>query len=129
MISRCSFLVDIPPSTNVLARYSMSSGFVGRSPANPKLPPATTAEEAIGDLPPIYARDQLASGELRRGAPRFDQALLYDRRRKVSVYAQAMREWPGFEAPPGLKERRALRPSADLIPSLDTSERASGHLA
>jgi DNA-binding Lrp family transcriptional regulator len=28
-----------------------------------------------------------------------------------------------------LKERRALRPSADLIPSLDTSERASGHLA
>jgi hypothetical protein len=28
-----------------------------------------------------------------------------------------------------LKERRALRPSADLIPSLDPSERASGHLA
>ena len=28
-----------------------------------------------------------------------------------------------------LKERRALRPSADLIPSLDPSERTSGHLA
>ena len=28
-----------------------------------------------------------------------------------------------------LKERRALRPSADLIPSLDPSERASGPLA
>lgn len=72
--------------------------------ANPKLPPAVTAGEAIGDLPPIYARDQLASGELRRGARRFDQALLYDRRRKVSVYAQIMRDWPGFEAPPGLRD-------------------------
>jgi hypothetical protein len=28
-----------------------------------------------------------------------------------------------------LKERRALRPSADLIRSLDPSERANGHLA
>jgi hypothetical protein len=28
-----------------------------------------------------------------------------------------------------LKERRALRPSADLIPSLDPLERANGHLA
>jgi len=73
-------------------------------PAHPKLPPAITAEEAIGDLPPIYARDQLASGELRRGARRFDHALLYDRRRKISAYALTMREWPGFEAPPGLKD-------------------------
>ena len=28
--------------------------------ADPKLPSAITSEEAIGDLPPIYARDQLA---------------------------------------------------------------------
>ena len=28
-----------------------------------------------------------------------------------------------------LKERRALRPSADLLPSLDPSERARGHVA
>lgn len=69
-----------------------------------KLPLAVTAEQAIGDLPPIYARDQLASGELRRGPRRFDQARLYDRRRKVSTYAQTMRTWPGFEAPPDLKD-------------------------
>src|ERR1700688_2640433 len=61
--------------------------------ASPNLPPAVTAEDAIGDLPPIYARQQLASGGLRRGARRFDQALLYDRRRKVSSYAQSMRTW------------------------------------
>jgi DNA (cytosine-5)-methyltransferase 1 len=32
--------------------------------ARPGLTNAISAEEAIGDLPPIYARDQLASGEL-----------------------------------------------------------------
>ncbi len=72
--------------------------------ANRKLPPAVTAEQAIGDLPAIYARQQLASGDLRRGARRFDQALLYDRRRKMSSYAQLMRAWPGFEAPVALKD-------------------------
>jgi DNA (cytosine-5)-methyltransferase 1 len=72
--------------------------------ASPELPAAVTAEEAIGDLPAIYARQQFASGNLRRGARRFDQALLYDRRRRVSVYAQLMRNWPGFKAPPALKD-------------------------
>jgi DNA (cytosine-5)-methyltransferase 1 len=70
---------------------------------NPKLAQAVTAEDAIGDLPPIYARQQLASGDLRRGARRFDQAVLYDRRRKMSPYAQSMRAWPGFEASDALK--------------------------
>ena len=36
------------------------------------LTPAVTAEQAIGDLPAIDARAQLRSGELRRGARRFD---------------------------------------------------------
>jgi DNA (cytosine-5)-methyltransferase 1 len=67
--------------------------------ASPKLPPAVTAEEALGDLPPIYARDQLAAGDLRRGARRFDQNVPYDGRRKISAYARLLRSWPGFEAP------------------------------
>ena len=37
-----------------------------------ELPSAVTVEEAIGDLPPIYARTQLKEGTLRRGARRFD---------------------------------------------------------
>lgn len=68
-------------------------------PASQKLPPAVTAEQAIGDLSPIYARQQLAAGELRRGARRFDKPVVYDQRRKVSAYGQLMRSWPGFEAP------------------------------
>jgi DNA (cytosine-5)-methyltransferase 1 len=67
--------------------------------ASPHLTPAVTAEEALGDLPPIYAREELASGKLRRGARRFDETLQYDRRRKVSAYGRLMRSWPGFEAP------------------------------
>jgi len=67
--------------------------------ASPELPPAVTAEQALGDLPPIYAREELAAGHLRRGARRFDEVIPYDRRRKISPYARLMRSWPGFEAP------------------------------
>lgn len=63
------------------------------------LPAAVTAEQAIGDLPAIHARKLLASGSLRRGARRFDEAMPYDARRKQSSYAQAMKTWSGHEAP------------------------------
>jgi DNA (cytosine-5)-methyltransferase 1 len=83
-----------------------------------------TAEEAIGDLPPIYARQQIASGELRRGARRFDLVLPYDRRRKVSSYAQSMRAWPGFEAPDGLRDHviRYLPRDFDLFARLNAGD-------
>jgi DNA (cytosine-5)-methyltransferase 1 len=70
-------------------------------PPSPRrdLIPAVTAEQAIGDLPPIHARRQLAAGVLKRGARRFDQPIPYDRRRKPSTYASEMRSWSGFEAP------------------------------
>jgi DNA (cytosine-5)-methyltransferase 1 len=66
--------------------------------ASPDLPEAVKAEQAVGDLPPIDARELLKSGKLRRGARRFDQPISYDGRRKVSDYAKLMRNWPGFEA-------------------------------
>jgi DNA (cytosine-5)-methyltransferase 1 len=72
--------------------------------ASPKLPPAVTAEEAIGDLPPIYAREEMEAGTLRRGARRFDEPLPYDRRRKVSAFARLMRAWPDFAAPGALRD-------------------------
>ena len=67
--------------------------------AHSRLAPAVTVEEALGDLPRIDARRKLASGELRRGARRMDEPVPYDRRRKISRYAQLMRSWLGFEAP------------------------------
>jgi DNA (cytosine-5)-methyltransferase 1 len=69
--------------------------------ANPGLIPAVTAREAIGDLPPILARELMRSGTLRRGTRRFDVATMrYDPSRPVSSYARAMKQWPSFEAAP-----------------------------
>lgn len=65
---------------------------------------SVTAAQAIGDLPPIYAREELKAGRLRRGARRFDEPLAYTRNSNLSAYAKAMRSWPGFEAPGALRD-------------------------
>jgi DNA (cytosine-5)-methyltransferase 1 len=66
--------------------------------ASPKLPPAVTAEDALGDLPAINAREMLASGKITRGARRFDMPVAYSRK-KPSKYAEQMRSWPKHQAP------------------------------
>ncbi len=100
--------VDLPPgyegsrsvALKLLGGEKLFEVFNYVSPPEAKLdlPPAVTAELAIGDLPPIDARALLKSGRLRKGARRFDDPIPWDRRRKVSSYAQLMRSWPGFEA-------------------------------
>jgi DNA (cytosine-5)-methyltransferase 1 len=101
--------VDLPPgyggSRAVALKLMNDAGlkaaafdYVDPPEARRGLPPAVTAEEAIGDLPPIDAREQLRSGDLRRGARRFDKPVAYDRRRKLSAFAKIMRTWPGYEA-------------------------------
>lgn len=67
------------------------------------LPPAVTAEDALGDLPSIDARKLLKSGELRRGARRFDELMPYAAK-PHTTYATLMRNWPGFEAPDKLSD-------------------------
>lgn len=99
--------VDLPggyESSRQVALQSLSDLFAtgGRHfymtppAADPKLPPAVTAAEAIGDLPPITA---LRDGSLRRGARRFDVAMPYEGGGRPSAYAIRMRRWPGFKAP------------------------------
>jgi DNA (cytosine-5)-methyltransferase 1 len=61
--------------------------------------PAVTAEEAIGDLPPI--RSHLNGGS-RRGARRFTRLTPYDNRRRLSSYARSMRNWNGFDNDVGI---------------------------
>ena len=92
--------------------------------AGAHLPPAITAIEAIGDLPPIDARAQLRSGELKRGARRFDQPVAWDRRRKVSDYARLMRTWPGFEASDALLDHvvRYLPRDYDLFARMNAGD-------
>ncbi|MCC7017547.1 MAG: DNA cytosine methyltransferase [Rhodospirillales bacterium] len=71
--------------------------YIAPPESHPELPPAVTAEEAIGDLPPIDARRLLATGELKRGARRFDEPLPYAGQTNTGFFPQLMREWPGFE--------------------------------
>lgn len=65
--------------------------------AMPSLPPAITVKSALQDLPTIDARALLASGELKRGARRFDQPIAYNGQTRQTEYARLMRMWPGFE--------------------------------
>jgi DNA (cytosine-5)-methyltransferase 1 len=71
--------------------------YVAPPVASRDLPPAITAKDAIGDLPPINARELLAAGKISRGARRFDAPVGYGHR-KPSAYAELMRNWPGHEA-------------------------------
>ena len=92
--ARGHFISDADPGLGI--RYRRADV------ATEDLLPAITARKAIGDLPPIDARQQLDSGELRRGARRFDTPIAWDHRRKVSEFARRMKTWSGFEAPDNL---------------------------
>lgn len=106
--------VDLPPgyegSRSVALKLLNDGGdllrkacdYVAPPDTRPDLLPAVTAGQALGDLPPIDARAQLLSGELRRGARRFDQPIPYGRTLKLTKYAERMRTWAGFEAPEAL---------------------------
>ena len=78
--------VDLPPGyegtrsvalklLSVAGLDTEASNYIEPPEARPELPPAVTVERAIGDLPRIDARALLLSGELKRGARRFDQPL------------------------------------------------------
>jgi DNA (cytosine-5)-methyltransferase 1 len=66
---------------------------------SPSLPPAVTASEAIGDLPPIMLHREC---KLRRGARRFTELAKYRRIGRLPAFAREMRTWPGFEAGDGV---------------------------
>lgn len=61
-------------------------------------PPATTAAEALADLPALYAVDMLERGELRRGAKDPSEPVAYTVATPSTAYARLMREWFGFAA-------------------------------
>lgn len=66
------------------------------SDPNPALPAATTAMEAMADLPPIYALDMFDRGELRRGAKDPMEPVRYATAEPTTAYSRLMRQWHGF---------------------------------
>lgn len=66
------------------------------SDPEPKLPAATTAKEALADLPPIYALDMFNRGELRRGMKNPMEPVGYTSTSPTTGYSRLMRNWHGF---------------------------------
>lgn len=105
--------IDLPPgyegSRQVALKHLSKGGpfedahsYVTPPEATDALDPAVTAAKAVGDLPKIHARKLVREGALKLGARRFDHLVRYDGRRTVSTYADAMKNWPGFEAGEGI---------------------------
>ncbi|AWT37331.1 DNA cytosine methyltransferase (plasmid) [Deinococcus actinosclerus] len=71
--------------------------------ADPQLPPAVTAQDALQDLPVIL--DHL-EGKLKRGARRFEDAepLPYRTPASKGTYAYLMRHWDGFGERGGIRD-------------------------
>lgn len=72
------------------------------TPCASDLPPAITAEEAIGDLPPITEH---LEGRMRTGRRRFDECARYEGETASGSYAMRMRAWPGFESKDGVVDQ------------------------
>ena len=82
--------------------FTEAHNYLAPPEATSDLPPAVTAEEAIGDLPKIDARRLIGKGVLKRGARRFDSPMPYDEGRAVSEFARSMKTWAEFEAQDGI---------------------------
>ena len=80
--------------------FNADTFYVQPPPSNPGLPPATTAMEAIGDLPLITAH---LDGHMPRGARRFDTQVPYSAS-TPTPYARMMRCWPDFQANGGISD-------------------------
>jgi DNA (cytosine-5)-methyltransferase 1 len=77
------------------------SHYVPAPAASPKLPRAVTAQEALRDLPQITLH---LEGKLRKVAQRLDTLTPYSKNARLSDYAKAMRNWPGFENHVGIRD-------------------------
>ncbi|GER09402.1 Modification methylase HhaI [compost metagenome] len=59
-------------------------------------PPATSASDALADLPPLYAEEMLRTGRIRRGAKDPSEPVDYTTNKPSTAYSRLMREWLGF---------------------------------
>jgi DNA (cytosine-5)-methyltransferase 1 len=62
----------------------------------PDSPAATSASEALADLPFLYAEEMLRTGAISRGAKDPSKPVEYTTRKPTTAYSRLMREWQGF---------------------------------
>lgn len=95
--------IDLPPgyigSKNAARRVLKDEGSEHHrwieDPVRSSLP-ATSASEALADLPPLYAQDMLRTGQIRRGAKDPSEPVDYTAIHPTTAYSRLMREWLGF---------------------------------
>jgi DNA (cytosine-5)-methyltransferase 1 len=73
--------------------FRIAHDYVDPPASHDGLPPAVTASDAIGDLPPIYALRLLKEGVLRRGARRFEVPRDYDLFARLNPGDQYPQAW------------------------------------
>jgi len=93
--------LTLPPGYSgtraVALRYTNTeAGYREPDLGTEELPFAVTAQEAIGDLPPIQGES------VRRGARKFDKLARYREASEAGAYAKLMRDWPGFTSSEGV---------------------------
>lgn len=93
--------ITLPPGYSgtraVALRYTdTEAGYREPDLGTDELTFAVTAQEAIGDLPPIQG------GGVRRGVRKFDTLARYRGTSQASGYAKFMRNWPGFSSTEGV---------------------------
>ena len=71
-------------------------GYRWMSESADSLPPTTTAEEALADLPPIFALELLRTGDISRGRKDPSDPIGYTSSRPTTAWSRLMREWPHF---------------------------------
>lgn len=62
----------------------------------PGSPKATSASDALADLPHLYAEEMLRTGAIRRGAKNPSEPVDYTTKKPATAYSRLMREWNGF---------------------------------
>lgn len=62
----------------------------------PDSPAATSASDALADLPHLDAQEMLRTGAIRRGAKNPSEPVDYTTRKPATTYSRLMREWHGF---------------------------------
>ena len=76
---------------------AQTSFYMDLSRASSDLTPAVTAKTALSDLPPLYARQMLKDGTLKRGVKNPMETVTYPQNVNISDYGNLMRNWAGFE--------------------------------
>ncbi|QEM67410.1 DNA cytosine methyltransferase [Geobacter sp. FeAm09] len=79
----------------VLIRHG-SDHHVYISDPSPTLPAATTAREALADLPSIYALNLFQKGHLKRGRKDPAEPCIYTSQEPTTKWSRLMRHWDGF---------------------------------